>query len=181
MGQVKTPKAWEKIGAAVLGVVFLITIIIMAVKFPTPSKFQYIVFRIVLAIACAGVAAIIPGFLDLHSKMPGVAIRAGGAIAIFIIVYFYSPAKLFIAPQAITITGMVTDKSRNPIENATITVDAFPFKAESRFRGMFAGKLDGANVGDVITIRAYHNAYKSFSCDILIKSINENCEVILDK
>lgn len=77
------------------GVIFLVTLLILAIKFPTPTPFQYAVFRIVLALAAAGFAAMIPGFIEINLK-PGeeTALRAGGALAVFVVVYFFSPAKL---------------------------------------------------------------------------------------
>ncbi len=81
------------------GVVFVIAILILAVAIPTPTAFQYLVFRIVLALAAAGVASTIPGFIELKIN-PGAKflIHAGGALAVFAIVYFQSPAKLVSNP-----------------------------------------------------------------------------------
>lgn len=79
------------------GAVFVTVLLVLAVAFPHPSKFQYNVFRIVLSLASAGVAATIPGFLNIDfNPTSEVLIRAGGAIAIFIIVYFFSPVQIAI-------------------------------------------------------------------------------------
>lgn len=49
------------------------------------------IFRSVLSLAAAGVAAMIPGVISLSvSKW----LRAGGALAVFSAVYFYNPAAL---------------------------------------------------------------------------------------
>ena len=84
-------KTEERFIAFTFGVVFVIVILGLAVWKPEPSAFQYTVFRIVLALAAAGVAAMLPGFIEL--EVPGW-LRAGGALAVFAIVYFYSPAAL---------------------------------------------------------------------------------------
>jgi hypothetical protein len=63
----------------------------LAIAFPAPTAFQYTVFRIVLALAAAGVGALVPGFLEIRYKSM---IRAGGALAMFVIIYFVSPAAL---------------------------------------------------------------------------------------
>jgi hypothetical protein len=84
-------KATERSVAFVFGVVFVIVLLLLAIKFPNPTPFQYTVFRIVLALAAGGVAAMIPGFLTLSVSTW---LRAGGALAVFVIVYFYSPAGL---------------------------------------------------------------------------------------
>lgn len=73
------------------GVIFVIALIILAVMFPNPTPFQYTVFRVVLAVAIAGVTAMIPGFLRVTVSNW---IRAGGALAVFVLVYFYNPAAL---------------------------------------------------------------------------------------
>lgn len=84
-------KPQERIVAFVFGVVFVLLIMAIALWLPNPTPFQYTVFRIVLALAAAGVAAMLPGFLEVTVKTW---IRAGGALAVFVIVYFYSPAGL---------------------------------------------------------------------------------------
>lgn len=77
--------------AFVFGVVFVIVLLTVAVFFPNPTAFQYTIFRSVLSLAAAGVAAMIPGFISLSvSKW----LRAGGALAVFAVVYFYNPAAL---------------------------------------------------------------------------------------
>jgi hypothetical protein len=84
-------KSIERFLAFGFGIIFVVVLIVLAIKFPNPTPFQYTVFRIVLALAAGGVAAMIPGFLTIEvSKW----LRAGGALAVFVIVYFYSPAGL---------------------------------------------------------------------------------------
>jgi hypothetical protein len=57
----KEQPLWEKALAIVVGVGFMATILTLAVFFPNPTSFQYQVFRIVLSVSIAGVAATIPG------------------------------------------------------------------------------------------------------------------------
>ena len=71
------------------GIVFVITLLVLALAVPRPTPFQYTIFRVVLALAVAGVAAMIPGFLQVTISA---LLRAGGALAVFVIVYFYNPA-----------------------------------------------------------------------------------------
>ena len=42
----------------------------------------------------AGIAAILPGFLEISGKILEITIRAGGAIAVFVLVYKFNPPKL---------------------------------------------------------------------------------------
>jgi len=81
----------EKKWSFISGVAFLIVLLIIALVKPDPSKFQYTVFRTVLSLAGAGIGAVLPGFLLVNVKNW---IRAGGALAIFVLVYFWNPAAL---------------------------------------------------------------------------------------
>ncbi len=81
--------------AFAFGVVFVGVVLILAIVFPEPAPFQYTVFRIVLSLAAAGVAAVIPGFITLNLSLgQRVGIGAAGAFAVFAIVYFLNPAQL---------------------------------------------------------------------------------------
>jgi hypothetical protein len=81
--------------AFVFGVAFIVTLILLAIRFPRPTPFQYNVFRTVLSLAAAGVAAMVPGFIDVQiGTTAKLLIRAGGALAVFVIVFFFNPAKL---------------------------------------------------------------------------------------
>jgi len=81
--------------AFVFGVAFIVTMLVLAIFFPRPEPFQYTVFRVTLSLAAGGVAAMIPGFINLTiNPSAALVIRAGGALAVFLVVYFRSPAGL---------------------------------------------------------------------------------------
>ena len=86
------------IAAAIIGVAFIIVLLLLAFLKPTPSAFQYEIFRIVLALAAAGFAAILPGAIS--AKFPWRISAAVGSLAIFAIVFFFLPAKLVSEPQS---------------------------------------------------------------------------------
>lgn len=104
-------KGSQQLIAFVFGVVFTSVLLILAIFFPNPTGFQFIVFRIVLALAAAGVAAMIPGILEVELSNW---IKAGGALSVFIITYFYNPAQLF-----------VLEPEKNVLipENASVTLN----------------------------------------------------------
>jgi uncharacterized membrane protein YbhN (UPF0104 family) len=80
--------------AFMFGVVFLAALLGLAVAIPNPTPSQLETFRIIIALAAGGVAAVIPGLLDFRlGRGSQFALRAGGALAVFVIVYFYSPAR----------------------------------------------------------------------------------------
>ncbi len=103
--------------AFVFGVTFVVTLIILAIKFPHPTPFRYNVFRIVLALAAAGVAAMIPGFINLaFNPTTEFLVRAGGAIAVFVIVFFFNPAQIAVQNTTVTEDDGVDDPGKtNPL------------------------------------------------------------------
>ncbi|MGH7381599.1 MAG: hypothetical protein ACREKR_05135 [Candidatus Methylomirabilales bacterium] len=87
----------QRKAAYVFGFIFVAVILVVALFIPRPTEFQFFVFRIVLALAAAGVAATIPGFINVDISTW---VRAGGAIAVFVVIYFFSPAQLISEPPA---------------------------------------------------------------------------------
>src|SRR6185503_13850190 len=81
------PMKTEIILAFTFGVVGIATMLAIALFLPNPTPFQYTIFRILLALECAGVAAVIPGILSVKI---GNFIKASSAIGSFVIIYFYS-------------------------------------------------------------------------------------------
>ena len=80
-----------KIAAYIFGIVFLLVMLIIAIFFPHPSNFQLLVFRIILALAAAGVASMIPGIIKVNiSKY----VKAGGPIAVFVMIFWFNPPLL---------------------------------------------------------------------------------------
>lgn len=84
---------WEKVAVFIFGIVFVIVMFIIAIFFPHPSDFQIFVFRVILALAAAGVGAIIPGFILVKFSNY---VRAGGALALFVLIYLFNPPSLVI-------------------------------------------------------------------------------------
>jgi DNA-binding MarR family transcriptional regulator len=84
---------WEVVFISAFGVIFIVTLLVLAVLFPHPTAFQLLVFRTTLALSAAGIAAAIPGFLNLSMDVTGLAVRAGGALAVFVLVYRLNPAR----------------------------------------------------------------------------------------
>ncbi|HID7984313.1 hypothetical protein [Pseudomonas sp. NFR16] len=83
----------DKILAFFFGAIFLTAILVIALFVPSPTDFQYNVFRTTLALAGAGIGAVIPGFMEIRFQKW---LRAGGALAVFAVLYFFSPANLVV-------------------------------------------------------------------------------------
>ena len=76
------------------GVLALIALFVIGLIVDQPNQLLSLVSRVTLALACAGIAAMLPGFVQLNiTPHANVAIRAGGAVAIFVLVYLVDPGS----------------------------------------------------------------------------------------
>ena len=105
---------WERVAIFVFGLVFLSVLILIALGIPNPTAFQLLVFRIVLALSAGGIGALIPGFLMIQYRT---VLRAGGALAVFVLVYFVNPATL--VSSAALPAALPTDPFRITIVDET--------------------------------------------------------------
>lgn len=89
------PAQWEKITAVAVAFFIVGLISFLVIRDKPFSDLNFAIFvRILLSLSCAVLGAVIPGFLqvDLHKK--GLAVRAGGALALFIITFFFTPSVI---------------------------------------------------------------------------------------
>ena len=89
----ETPK-WQLITGLIIGIVFALIILSLSIFIPNPTQTQFFIFRGMFAISLAAIAAIIPGLLNIESRLQKFSIRATGAIAVFIIVWLLNPPAL---------------------------------------------------------------------------------------
>lgn len=73
----------------IVGSISLLLLLGIILFVPCPTSPQYIIFRIVLALGAAGVASVLPGFFKFGNTL----ITAGGALAVFALVYLIDPVK----------------------------------------------------------------------------------------
>lgn len=107
---------WEKVAMLVTIIVFVAILLAVAI-FKTDYTAQgFFIIRVILAIFAAAFAAVaIPGFLETTFKIgKSGAIRATGAIAVFVIVYLINPPNLIIDKKADSLpkSSAVTPPSR---------------------------------------------------------------------
>jgi len=81
-------KMTDRHWAYLFGFVLVLVILLVVVLQPDLTPQQFVIVRIILAAAVAGVAAMIPGFLQVKV---GSWLKAGGAMAVFAIAFFYTP------------------------------------------------------------------------------------------
>ena len=75
--------------AFTFGIVFILILLGVVLFNPNPSPFQQFVLRLIAALAAGGVVVMLPGFIELKL---GKWLRAGGAVAVFVLVYKSSPS-----------------------------------------------------------------------------------------
>ena len=88
--------------ASIFGIVFLCLMMAIAIFIPKPSAFQLYVFRIALALSAAGVAAMLPGILNVKSKM----VKASGALGMFVLIFLGNPAQHLKGPGSDSAGGL---------------------------------------------------------------------------
>jgi VIT1/CCC1 family predicted Fe2+/Mn2+ transporter len=75
------------------GALFVIGILALVVFIPNPTRTQYHFFAVVLALAAGGIATVMTGMIDVRASFgKKLAIGATGALAVFVIVFFFLPA-----------------------------------------------------------------------------------------
>jgi hypothetical protein len=84
--------------AVIFGFVFVALIFAVAVWLVVinrePPHASLFFFRVILALAAAGVGAVLPGLLNVTINGYGVAVSATAGLALFVIVYFLNPPGL---------------------------------------------------------------------------------------
>jgi hypothetical protein len=80
------PRDWEKITLFVFGTVFFVVLLAIAWLDRYPSNSSWYIYIWVLAMAAAGIAALLPGAINVNLSP---AIRASGALAIAVLVFYF--------------------------------------------------------------------------------------------
>jgi hypothetical protein len=122
-GESPSPK-WEKMAGFIFGVVFISLLLALNVIIDEPTRQQIGTFNTILAIAAAGVGGILAGFLHVEGTFSKIAIRTGGALALFVIIYFFNPAipnpPPLVIPQDIIDQTISGDNGVNIIDNTGV-------------------------------------------------------------
>lgn len=87
---------------------------------PITNDAQFWLLRLLAALSAAGVAAVIPGFLDFDWKLgTKIAVRSGGALAVFALVYLVNPpilAKQVLSEDVASMQYNYADRKYNDAE-----------------------------------------------------------------
>lgn len=83
---------FDRIAAVIAALVIVGLAVFLLVRNEAIASPQlFFVLRVVLSFATAVLGATIPGFLEIGWKGNGLAIRAGGALALFVLTFLYTP------------------------------------------------------------------------------------------
>ena len=83
---------WEEHFAGVVGLAILVVSVLLAIWFPEPTLFQKRVFIAGLSIGVGGIASEVPGMLNVKVELgTQLSIAATGAVATFVLIYFFGP------------------------------------------------------------------------------------------
>lgn len=106
------PAPWERAVAVGLSVIIVLSTLFLVIQNEPIDPNHAVNLRILLSLGSAIVGATIPGFLHVDWSFRGVSIRAGGALALFVLTFFGSPRVIKIAPppppSPPTTVGVVT-------------------------------------------------------------------------
>jgi hypothetical protein len=96
-----TPSTWEKVVAVAVAVFVFGLVAFLVVRNTAFADLNLVLLiRTVLSISAAILGATIPGFLHLDWKGKGFVIRAGGALALFVLTYAWSPSVISATPTS---------------------------------------------------------------------------------
>jgi len=104
---------WEKIVCASVAVIFVLLIAVITIR-NEPIRDQNIVvfMRIGLALLAGFFGVAVPGLLQVDAKFKGWSIRGTSGFALAIIVYFFTPTVLPIAPALAPQTAIPSPTTR---------------------------------------------------------------------
>jgi hypothetical protein len=151
-----------------------VALLVLAVVFPEPTPFQYQVFRIVLTLACAGVAAVIPGFLALRNDTAGLLLRAGGALAVFVLVYLQNPAQLVVPETPASpkpeitqqpLAGAIWNEANEPLPGVRVTLSEFNLSTTTNALGRFRFRVTAPTekTVELIARKAGYHTYDQYA------------------
>lgn len=111
---------------SIFSVAFILLLLLLAIRIKEPTPHQETLFRTILSLSAAGIAATIPGLIEFSSKLYETVIRASGAIAVFALVYLVNPAstrdRKSHNPQA--------DTEKSNFEKSLLVIDNEPAVSE---------------------------------------------------
>lgn len=108
-------QAWLAVG---FGVAFVALIAAVAIWLTSmnrePPVFAVFLFRVIIALAAAGVGAILPGLLNVTINGNGLAVSATAGLALFVIIFFVNPPGLISKASEPEVGPLLPHKRNGP-------------------------------------------------------------------
>jgi hypothetical protein len=116
---------FERIAATCAALVIIGLVVFLLIRNePILDARLFLALRVILSLGAAVLGATIPGFLEVGWSGSGLAIRAGGALALFLLTYLFTPNLVTTPDQGgqttISAPGGVAG---GKIENSPITIN----------------------------------------------------------
>src|SRR5271156_5704689 len=90
--QTPTGFGFERAAATLAGLVVIALAVFLLVRNePIADPKLFFILRVIISFSAAVLGATIPGFLDVKWSGGGMAIRAGGALALFVLTFIFTP------------------------------------------------------------------------------------------
>ena len=170
-----TKKQQVKFGA-ITGLVLLLVLLLIALVVKCPTNFQNNIFIIILSLAGAAFASIIPGLIEVKYRE---IITATGALAVFVIIFFMKPTQLSNytdCPSQNDISGTVYFGNK-PIGNIDISIPKQGKSTRSDNFGNFKFSIDLSSIGEELELYAQN---KDISLDTIYRINKSNLSKSID-
>lgn len=166
--------------------IFIIAILILAFIFPCPTNFQYNISKIVIALSASFFATFIDGFIEV--VIPKF-IKATGALAVFVILFFWNPADLVVYKscndEILKISGTIKDKiTQKSIDNVLIIARGHSIVGSPRGESNRSGDFNievpyKANSQDLIVLVEFtKDEYKSITLQDTLRNLSGQYHLI---
>jgi hypothetical protein len=107
-------QSFDRIAATVVALVIVALAVFLLIRNqPIADPRLFFVLRVVISLSAATLGASIPGFLNLKWSGGGLAVRAGGALALFVLTFVYTPD--LVQGQKADIGVQINQKSTGPL------------------------------------------------------------------
>lgn len=182
---------WMAIISVASALIFIILLLVIAIFIPKPAPFQLFIFRVILALAAAAFGATIPGFIKIDVPLWGKGlIRAGGALALFVLVYTVNPPILIheegtsIPPvmkkEKQQLCGTVWNKKgehSEPIPGVIISIPEYRLKTNTNTQGGFCLEVYAEKE---ISVRLMAQKYTYKTCFQDTTLGNTNLDIVME-
>ena len=113
--------SFDRVAAVISGLyIILVTSVLLIRGKEIEGPRLFFALRVLLGLAAAIFGATVPGFLDISwTSAAGLSIRAGGALAVFVLIYMFTPADPGAATTNVSAPGGVAAKI---IEGGTFNI-----------------------------------------------------------